>query len=97
MNRKCIYPFELAVLKGHMMCAKMLENWDLHYIQHLPSMILKNPRGSKDFIEMCKYLVNSKRYDLNYRCHGGNTCLHLVCLVGEEEYYRNRSQEISNL
>lgn len=45
-NKKNFYPYEIAVLKGHFQCAKLLENWNLHYNQHLIIKILKNPRGT---------------------------------------------------
>lgn len=47
MNRKKFYPFEIAVLKGHYQCAKMLENWSLHFSHHLPNRLTKNPRGTE--------------------------------------------------
>lgn len=52
MNRKRFYPFEIAVLKGHYECAKLLENWTLHFCHHLPNRLAKNPRGTKEFYEM---------------------------------------------
>ena len=46
MNRKSLYPFEIAILKGHYACAKMLENWTLHLSHHLLNRLSKNPRGT---------------------------------------------------
>jgi ankyrin repeat protein len=52
MNRKSFYPFEIAILKGHISCAKLLENWNLHFSHHLLNRILKNPRGTNEFYEI---------------------------------------------
>ena len=57
MNRKKYYPFEMAVLKGHFHCARMLENWGLHFSHHLPNRLTKNPRGTQEFYQMFEYLL----------------------------------------
>jgi ankyrin repeat protein len=52
MNRKSFYPFEIAILKGHYHCARMLENWTLHFSHHLLNRIAKNPRGTPEYYEI---------------------------------------------
>lgn len=95
MNRKRFYPFEIAVLKGHYECAKMMENWTLHFSHHLPNRLAKNPRATPEFLEMFEYLLETKKYDLNYKNPAacGYTCLHFICAMSEHEYYRLRKAE----
>lgn len=95
MNRKSFYPFEIAVLKGHYQCARLLENWTLHFSHHLLNRLSKNPRGTQEYYEIYEYLLETRRYDLNYRNPAayGYTCLHFICAISEAEYYQARATE----
>lgn len=92
MNRKSFYPFEIAILKGHYHCARLLENWSLHFSHHLLNRISKTARGTPEYYEIYEYLLETRKYDLNYRnpMAYGNTCLHFICSISENEYYQLR-------
>ena len=50
-NKKNFYPWEIAVLKGHIRCAQLLEMKEDKLISfpqhhHLIFLLLKNPRGT---------------------------------------------------
>lgn len=82
-NKKQLYPWEIAVLKGHYQCAKLLENNDLSYRQHLLQRLFKSPRGHPHFMTIVRYVLETKLYDVNYRNPvNGNTCLHLIASIG---------------
>jgi len=100
-NKKNFYPWEVAVLKGHFYCAQYLQTHHSKFTNfpqnhHLIFLLLKNPRGTKEFIAMIKYLLKLNIYTLDYQYNNiGDTCLHLVCSISEAEYYEQRSRETS--
>lgn len=47
---------------------------------------------------MIKYLLKSNLYKLDYQYNNiGDTCLHLVCSVGERDYYEQRRKESTEI
>ena len=86
------------MLKGHFHCAQLLELKEFPHHHHLIFLLLKNPRGTPEFFKMIDYLLGCNIYQLNYQyTNMGDTCLHLLCSLGEKDYYEHRKRESSLL
>lgn len=61
--------------------------------------ILRNPRGTDEFFQMLEYLLETKKYDVNFQLPNSYnyTALHYVSLISEDEYNRVRVRETSEI
>lgn len=85
-NKRNFYPWEVAVMKGHLGCAKILENENFEFKQDPLYMMLTAIRGTEEYINCIKYVADEKfTKSIKYQDPTtGNTYLHLICGTNEE-------------
>lgn len=94
-NKKGLYPWELAIYKGHLGAAELLEPDEaLDFIEDPLYFALSNIRGTPEYMECIRYIKEKMMGDIYYQERStGNGYLHLICQISEEEYVKSRKEE----
>ena len=91
-NKKGLYPWEIAIYKGHLGAAKLLEPDEaFDFVEDPLFFALSNIRGTTDYMEYISYIKDKMMSDIYYQdAVTGNGYLHLICQANEEEYIKTR-------
>jgi ankyrin repeat protein len=95
-NKDNLYPWEIAVGKGHLSCAVLLESnftvdeMKFNFSGNILLATMKNLVGTDECIDMVKYLVESTHFSINCQDYNGFTPLHYCCSLSEEDYIKTR-------
>lgn len=101
-NKTNFYPWEVAVGKGHLACAQLLddsstvEEGHFEFSSNITMNMMRHITGTTEAIDMLVYLLNCKHFPIGAQDYNGYTLLHYCCSISEEDYIKGRTKELMN-
>jgi ankyrin repeat protein len=100
-NKSNLYPWEVAVGKGHLACAQLLDDHStveeerFDFSGNIMMNVMRNISGTQEAMDMLVYLLDTKHFGINAQDYNGFTLLHYCCSISEDDYIKSRMKELS--
>jgi ankyrin repeat protein len=101
-NKSNLYPWEVAVGKGHLACAQLLDNKftveeeRFDFSGNIMMSMMRNITGTQESMDMLVYLLDTKHFGINTQDYNGFTLLHYCCSINEDDYIKSRTKEMTD-
>lgn len=82
-------PLHLSCLHGHLSCVQALieNNYDVNVIHNESGVTPLHLASQKGLLNIIKYLLSSKKCDIDKICKHGNNCLHYAVEANHKEVF----------